>query len=348
MEIFVIITLIINLLILFSLIIFKKRIKENIEKELNEYEQIHKNNIDKKLREEYEQIKDNHKKESDRLYDELEEKKKIYDSILEEKEEIIKKEEEKKNLILNQKKENIDKELEIYKNLELSKIDIENETLKDIVESLFESKLQEMVDEYLQYEQINIEQREELDQNLEKVKEELEDYRKRREVINEAIRREEEAQNQIDYHRIILSEIDKEDIYFLLSIEDKIHNKELLHKLIWSEYLQKPFNQMLNNIFGSKIPKNVIYCIENFTTHKKYIGKTSAEVSKRWTEHIKSSLNIGGIKKQKIHDALFKHWDEYTFSILEETTKENLSEKEKYWINFFETDKYGFNSKSGG
>ena len=32
-------------------------------------------------------------------------------------------------------------------------------------------------------------------------------------------------------------------------------------------------------------------------SNEKYIGKTSAEVSKRWTEHIKSSLNIGGIKK---------------------------------------------------
>ena len=105
---------------------------------------------------------------------------------------------------------------------------------------------------------------------------------------------------------------------------------------------------MINNIFGSKVPKNVIYCIENYNTHKKYIGKTSAEVSKRWTEHVKSSLNIGGIKKQKIHEALFNHWDEYTFSILEETTKDKLSEREKYYISFFETDKYGFNLKSGG
>lgn len=177
---------------------------------------------------------------------------------------------------------------------------------------------------------------------------EIEDYKQKRKAINEAIRREEEVENEIDYHRIILSDMDKEDINYLLSIEEKIHNKDLLHKLIWSEYLQKPFNQMINNIFGSNVPKNVIYCIENYTTHKKYIGKTSAEVSKRWTEHIKSSLNIGGIKKQKIHEALFKHWDEYTFSILEVVTKETLNEKEKYYISFFETDKYGFNSKSGG
>jgi len=54
---------------------------------------------------------------------------------------------------------------------------------------------------------------------------------------------------------------------------------------------------MTKNIFGNRSPKNVIYCIENITTHKKYIGKTSAEVTKRWTDHLKNSLNIGGIKR---------------------------------------------------
>ena len=105
---------------------------------------------------------------------------------------------------------------------------------------------------------------------------------------------------------------------------------------------------MLKKIFGSKIPKNVIYCIENIKLHKKYIGKTSAEVSKRWTEHIKSSLSIGGIKHQNIHDALFEHWDEFTFSIMEEVVDNKLSEREKYYINFFETDKFGYNQKGGG
>jgi len=83
----------------------------------------------------------------------------------------------------------------------------------------------------------------------------------------------------------------------LVSIESHIHHKEILYKLIWSEYIQKAFGQTLKNILGNRSPKNVIYCIENITTHKKYIGKTSAEVSKRWIEHIKNSLNIGGIKR---------------------------------------------------
>ena len=293
--------------------------------------------IKKEKKNEYNEVEQNYKNKAEQLRKEFEEKQNIYNKSIEQTKSIIQEEEEKKNLILNQKQEIINRELNEYK------IKEENRINKEL-----EIKINELIKQYESF-QDNIEtSKNEYSKDLEKIKKELEDYRLRRAVVNEAIRREEETANKIDFHRIILSETDKDDINYLLSIEEKIHNKDLLHKLIWSEYLQKPFNQMLNNIFGSKVPKNVIYCIENIKTHKKYIGKTSAEVSKRWTEHIKSSLNIGGIKKQKIHEALFKHWDEYTFSILEETTKEELSGKEKYYISFFETDKYGFNQRSGG
>ena len=99
---------------------------------------------------------------------------------------------------------------------------------------------------------------------------------------------------------------------------------------------------------GNRNPKNVIYCIENINTGKKYIGKTSAEVSKRWTEHIKTSLNIGTIKTTNIHKALYNHWDEFIFYILTETEKDKLSEMEKYYIKFYESDKHGYNIKAGG
>ena len=94
----------------------------------------------------------------------------------------------------------------------------------------------------------------------------VEDFRRKREAINEAIRREAELENEENLHRIIISDFDKQDIEYLLSIESKIHNKELLHKLIWSEYIQRPFNLMIKAIFGNKVPKNVIYCIENRKT----------------------------------------------------------------------------------
>lgn len=250
---------------------------------------------------------------------------------------------------LNEKKKAIDSNLEIYRKGEYEKLDREIQLKKyrafqdanDVVK-IFENEATENIEKT--FSRI-AEARSEYDEILEI----LEDHKKRLEVINEINRKEEELQNELDSHRIILKDIDKNDINYLLSIEENINNKDLLHKLIWSEYLQKNFNSMLNKIFGSRIPKNVIYCIENYKTHKKYIGKTSAEVSKRWSEHVKTSLNIGGVKKQNIHEALFKRWDDFTFSILEEVPENiKLGEREKYWINFFETDKFGYNIKNGG
>ena len=106
---------------------------------------------------------------------------------------------------------------------------------------------------------------------------------------------------------------------------------------------------MLKNVTGGKEIKCVIYKITNTNTQEIYIGKTKADVTKRWTEHIKTSLNIGTVARSKIHDALFRHWDEFTFEILEEVSYESkLSQREKYYINFYQSNIYGYNMNSGG
>ena len=183
------------------------------------------------------------------------------------------------------------------------------------------------------------------DEEIKVINKELSEIKAKYDAINERLRFEREQKEKERAHRIFLSKEQEQDIQFLLSIENKITNKEILHKLIWSEYLQKPFTEMINNQFGSKIPKNVIYCIENIETNQKYIGKTSAEVNKRWTEHIKSSLSISTISHQRIHDALFANWTNFYFSIIEEVKDGKLLDREKYYINLYETNKYGYNMK---
>jgi group I intron endonuclease len=83
-------------------------------------------------------------------------------------------------------------------------------------------------------------------------------------------------------------------------------------------------------------PRCVIYKITNLKTGEIYIGKTKAEVSKRWTEHIKTSLNIGTVARSKIHDALFSNWDNFSFEVLERVEDETqLSSREKFYISFY-------------
>ena len=190
---------------------------------------------------------------------------------------------------------------------------------------------------------------EQMGKQIEQLQEEINDYTAKQVAINEAIMRQRALEEQQDFCRICLTPEAKSDINYLISIIPNLKNPTTLYTLIWSEYIQKQFNQMLKNVLGATDPRNVIYSITNLKTNEIYIGKTKAEVSKRWSEHIKSSLNIGTIKSTKIHEALYNHWDEFVFAVVEKVPlEENLSMREKFYIDFYQSNIYGYNLKSGG
>lgn len=248
--------------------------------------------------------------------------------------------------------EEVNQDLDLYREGKIKEIDgtaAEYEQRKRLeIEQILQQRELQANSDFNNHVDSYIIQKAQMQSEIEEIKAELEVERKKRATINEEIRKEEEKEKYIEIHSVQLTDNEKEDIRFLLSLEDRLHNKQPLYKLVWSTYLQQAYKNTFNNILGNRNPKNVIYCIENINTGKKYIGKTSAEVSKRWTEHIKTSLNIGSIKTTNIHKALYNHWDEFIFYILIETEKDKLSEMEKYYINFYESDKYGYNIKAGG
>ena len=246
----------------------------------------------------------------------------------------------------------VNQDLETYKKGKIKEIDgvaaeYEQRKQLEIKQKLQKMELQANSDFNNHVDSYTI-QKAQMQCEIKEIKAELEIERSKRAAINEELRKAEEKEKYNEIHSVQLTDNEKEDIHFLLSLEDKLHNKQVLYKLVWSTYLQQAYKNTFHNILGSRDLRNVIYCIENINTGKKYIGKTSAEVSKRWTEHIKTSLNIGTIKTTNIHKALYNHWDEFIFYIIAETEKEKLSEMEKYYINFYESDKYGYNIKAGG
>ena len=152
---------------------------------------------------------------------------------------------------------------------------------------------------------------------------------------------------ELNAKTIQLSIEDQEDISFLLKeIVPKIRRPEVLRKLIWAEYVQKPTAELLNNI----LPQDCsgIYKITHLPDKKCYVGR-STSVRKRLIEHIKSSLGVGTIADQAVHHAMRNNGlQNFMFELVEECDRTILPEREKFYIETFQSNTHGWNKNIGG
>lgn len=179
---------------------------------------------------------------------------------------------------------------------------------------------------------------------INEIKSELDLFKAARRAIIDDQKRQEEMQTNRNFYMLQIGQYDKMDIEQLRLIEPKLHNKEVLNKLIWSTYYQIPYKDLIGRIFGTRKVSG-IYKITYVGNNKTYIGK-SVDIANRWSEHIKSSLEIGTIAKNQLYTLMKeKGAENFTFELLEEVNKDKLLERESYWIKFYETDSYGLNMK---
>lgn len=302
----------------------------------------------------------------------FEKEKENIDKQLEEKRAELQNQEKQIDTIIQKEKELIQEKLDKFKNLGYNKINIEiqdfkNKKEQEILEqinNLSSQKQQEINDLFLKSNLEYKEQKEKLRLDLLHQKEEnlkyinnllenkqtliseIEDYEQKRKAINEAVLREKEIQEKEDFYKIKISESDLDDILILKDIEKKIHNREAINKLIYEVFIKRPSQEMIKRVV-QKDKVCGIYKITYIKTGESYIGR-SKDIRNRWKQHILSSLNIGSIAHTTFHNFLSeKGLQNFTFEILEEVAPEKLSEREKYWISFYETNKQ-LNSNIGG
>ena len=344
-----IIFIILNIIILSSVyIIYKRKLRQKIEFESKKYIQENKQILELQISRQIEGLKLRERELSRDVQGKWKELETVSEQIT------------YSNDQLRQVNDTLQTQRERAKNYEAGLRELAEETAKTYEQDLMKiadtrvaeakAKMQQEAEE--QHEQLMAqlgEKAAEMSEQLSALTESIKEYSAKQAAINEAVMRQRALEEQQDFCRICLTPEAKSDINYLISIIPNLKNPTTLYKLIWSEYIQKQFNQMLKNVLGATDPRNVIYSITNLKTNEIYIGKTKAEVSKRWSEHIKSSLNIGTIKSAKIHEALYNHWDEFVFAVIEKVPlEENLSMREKFYIDFYQSNIYGYNLKSGG
>ena len=89
--------------------------------------------------------------------------------------------------------------------------------------------------------------------------------------------------------------------------------------------------------------KGYIYLIENKINEKKYVGKTYLNIEKRWKQHCNDSKRFN----RPLYQAMKKYGIE-NFSIKEIEYCDNLEEREKYWISFYNSYHNSYNATLGG
>lgn len=175
----------------------------------------------------------------------------------------------------------------------------------------------------------------------------LREIRNKYESLLEPIKQYEKEKQERLFYTIQLPEEYQEDIEFLLTtVAEKVQHPDIISKLVWTEYVKPNIEDTFKRIEIKAEPG--IYKITNINTGKAYIGK-STNVKTRLADHFKSAIGIKSIADQAIHHAILKDgfWN-WMIEVITYCDKEQLSEMEKYYIDFFKTQEFGYNKNAGG
>ena len=90
-----------------------------------------------------------------------------------------------------------------------------------------------------------------------------------------------------------------------------------------------------------------IYKITNTKNNKAYVGQTTRTVEDRWLKHQRESIGAKARLDTKFARALRKdgvdNFKVETLEILKDCTKQQLTEREHYWVYFYNTIEKGYN-----
>ena len=180
-----------------------------------------------------------------------------------------------------------------------------------------------------------------------KIKADTEYMRQQYEALLEPIKQYLKDKQENYFYTIQLPEEFQDDIEFLLTtVAAKVQHPDIISKLVWAEYVKPHLDNTFKRIEIKSEPG--IYKLTSLETGMSYIGK-STDVKKRIADHFKSSIGIRSIADQAVHHAILKEgfWN-WSIEIITYSDKEKLNELEKYYIEFFKTQEFGYNKNSGG
>lgn len=213
----------------------------------------------------------------------------------------------------------------------------------EILEHSYQEKEKEHDDAIDAMKWAYIKEQENLMAETDNIKKDLDILRNTRAAAQEALLKEKQIKEQLDFYCLHISPEEQDDILALERVKTKLHQPRILCMLIWSTYFQKQMTSLCNNIIGiNKI--SGIYKITNQKTNECYIGQ-AVDIATRWKNHAKYGLGIDTPQNNKLYKAMQEDglWN-FSWELLEECPKEQLDEKEQFYIKLYQSKEYGYNS----
>lgn len=175
----------------------------------------------------------------------------------------------------------------------------------------------------------------------------LNNLKETRKAAYEAILKQKQIKEKSIFYTVQLDEKCLHDINLLNSISNQLIDSRPLNMVIWTSYYSKKVNELCSRIIGTEI-KSGIYKITFLPTNQCYIGQAK-DLKERIRTHIKAgSCHIDTPSNNKLYEKMGKNSiQNFTFQILEYCSVEKLNQKEKYYIDLYQSYDYGFNSNRG-
>lgn len=174
----------------------------------------------------------------------------------------------------------------------------------------------------------------------------LQTLKQTRKAAYQSLLRQKEIKNKIDDYRLVPSNVELSDIKKLEKVKMELAKPRILSMLIWQTYWQ-PLAKVRFPVILKDKTKMGIYKITNIETNECYIGQ-AVDIYKRWNQHCKAGLGIDTPPGNKLYKAIQEYGlQNFTFEILLECNRDELNEKEKYFISLYQADTYGYNGNIG-
>lgn len=156
---------------------------------------------------------------------------------------------------------------------------------------------------------------------------------------------EERKKDEQRFYQLQLPQSALEDVAVLRSIEGKLHITEAINKVIWKTYYERPYTELVGRVLKGGVHTG-IYKITS-ESGRIYVGQ-AVDVADRWRQHIKRGLGAEPITQNKLYPAMRAIGPEnFRFELIEDCPRDQLNERERYWIDFLGSKEFGYNVTGG-